>query len=412
MRTPSDPSRTSLRERSLEPTVRRDGVDMTVDGAVGGPVTAGWREVTLTRAKEIEALHEWLSANDERPRAADGTLLACDVLSTSVTSHIAAARDAAKAAALDPSRRWHGPRSGALRERALSNLDAADAQLLASSSDEHVLGQMPGLLGQVQSHLVPSDPRRQEMERIARRLGLKDADPPVDGAPKRPTHREQLDVVRDERRKIIAASRAATSAGLRELVRVRDFRNVLLATTAFLWALVLVLAIAGAARQDLVPLCFAPQEAEQVTIVCPTGQSDPIELSGGGSSTADVDQEVAGTTTPWDTSLVLLVGLTAASVAAAAAIGSMRGSSERNPLLLLLTMLKLPTGAITAFLGLLLIRGEFVPGLTALDTPGQILAWALVFGYAQQLFTRLVDQQGQAVLNDVRVPDRAEPQSA
>ena len=58
----------------------------------------------------------------------------------------------------------------------------------------------------------------------------------------------------------------------------------------------------------------------------------------------------------------------------------------------------------TALLGLLLMRGEFVPGLSALDFPAQILAWAIVFGYAQQLFTRLVDQQGQQVLDAVGGP--------
>jgi len=74
-----------------------------------------------------------------------------------------------------------------------------------------------------------------------------------------------------------------------------------------------------------------------------------------------------------------------------------------------LAALKLPTGAITAFLGLLLMRGQFVPGLSALDTPAQILAWALVFGYAQQLFTRLVDQQGQTILENVRGADKPQP---
>lgn len=56
-------------------------------------------------------------------------------------------------------------------------------------------------------------------------------------------------------------------------------------------------------------------------------------------------------------------------------------------------------------LGLLLMRGQFVPGLSALDTSAQIVAWAVVFGYAQQLFTRLVDQQGQAVLSAIDGPD-------
>jgi hypothetical protein len=48
------------------------------------------------------------------------------------------------------------------------------------------------------------------------------------------------------------------------------------------------------------------------------------------------------------------------------------------------------------------MRGQFVPGLSALDTSAQILAWALVFGYAQQLFTRFVDQQAHSVLDNVR----------
>jgi hypothetical protein len=50
--------------------------------------------------------------------------------------------------------------------------------------------------------------------------------------------------------------------------------------------------------------------------------------------------------------------------------------------------------------------GQFVPGLTALDTSAQILAWALLFGYAQQVFTRLADRQGQNVLNSVRGANR------
>lgn len=40
--------------------------------------------------------------------------------------------------------------------------------------------------------------------------------------------------------------------------------------------------------------------------------------------------------------------------------------------------------------------------MSALDTSGQIIAWAIVLGYAQQLFTHFVDQQAQTVLNSVR----------
>jgi hypothetical protein len=106
----------------------------------------------------------------------------------------------------------------------------------------------------------------------------------------------------------------------------------------------------------------------------------------------------------WDIPLIQLVGLIAAAVAGAAALRSIRGTSTPYSIPVALALLKLPTGALTALLGLLLMRGQFVPGLSALDFPAQVLAWAIAFGYAQQLFTRLVDQQGQQVLDSVGGP--------
>ena len=172
-------------------------------------------------------------------------------------------------------------------------------------------------------------------------------------------------------------------------------------------------AITGLLRPTLIPMCFAPEEAGKATVVCPTAQSEPFVPTGGqpqrGVPTRDIDAVVEETAKPLDLMVIELVGLTAAAIATATAIRRIKGSSERYGLPVALASLKLPTGAITAFLGLLLMRGQFVPGLSALDTSAQILAWALVFGYAQQLFTRLVDQQGQTVLDNVRGADRPEP---
>jgi hypothetical protein len=97
--------------------------------------------------------------------------------------------------------------------------------------------------------------------------------------------------------------------------------------------------------------------------------------------------------------VVMLIGLVAAAVTGAAAIRRIRGTSTPFAVPVALLALKLPTGALTAFLGLVLINGQFVPGLTALDTSGQILAWALIFGAAQQLVTGLVDKKAQSVLD-------------
>jgi hypothetical protein len=336
------------------------------------------------------------------------------VLARSIAFHIEAAREAAQAAKLDfATLRFF--RRASLLERAMSNLDAAEAQLLDIASAEYVLGQMPGLLRDVQCHLTPNDPRRLELERIGRKLGIKDPDHPrLHGASEAPCDRTR--VIDEERGQIVTAKRAAGSAALREQVRVRSFRNVLVMSTVLMSLLAIAIAVIGALSPAMIPICFAPEEAGQAKVVCPTAQSEPFSTTpqagtntpSGSTAAQDIDDATVKTVTPYDLLVVELVGLTAAAVAAAAAIRSIRGSSERHGLPVAMAALKLPTGAITAFLGLLLMRGQFVPGLSALDTSAQILAWALVFGYAQQLFTRLIDQQGQTVLESVRGADNTQ----
>ncbi len=364
-----------------------------------------WREGTLTRAKELEALCAWLRLRDPQKNDA--------VLATAIQHHLTAAREAALVKKLNPPRRFRIFRNGSLIERATSNLDAAEAHLLNLASAEYMLGQMPCLLRHVQVHLPSTDPRRQEFERIARKLGIKDPDHPLLQNGKEPTLEQELETVHEERRKIITIVRAASSAALREHVRLRSFRNIVVVTAVLMSLLAIGVAIMGFFRPTLIPLCFAPQESGKSTVVCPTTQSEPFVPVGGqpqsGVAMRDIDDVVEATAKRQDLIVVELVGLTAAAIATAAAIRLIKGSSERYGLPVALAALKLPTGAITAFLGLLLMRGQFVPGLSALDTSAQILAWALVFGYAQQLFTRLVDQQGQTVLDNVRGADRPQP---
>jgi len=376
--------------------------------AVGGPVWVAWREGTLTRAAELQALCDWLrpdagQENDER-------------LAEAIEDHLYAARQAARVERLDPHRRFRIFRNGPLIERARSNLDAAEADLLSLAPNSYLLGQMPSLLRHVQVHLLPNDPRRQEFERVAQKLGIKDPDHPLLQKEKDISLAEKERIVAEERSKITSIVRGASSAGLREHVRLRSFRNIVVVTAMLMGVLAIGLAITGFLRPTLIPLCFAPQESGKVTVVCPTAQSRPFVPAGGqpqsGVPVRDIDDVVKETAKPLDLMVVELVGLTAAAIATAAAIRRVKGSSERYGLPVALAALKLPTGAITAFLGLLLMRGQFVPGLSALDTSAQILAWALVFGYAQQLFTRLVDQQGQTVLDNVRGADRPQAQPA
>jgi hypothetical protein len=63
-----------------------------------------------------------------------------------------------------------------------------------------------------------------------------------------------------------------------------------------------------------------------------------------------------------------------------------------------LALLKLPVGALAAIVGIVLLGGDFVPGFSAIDKQVQILAYALVFGFAQQLFTNALDQRAENLI--------------
>jgi len=397
---------------------RHDGSPPTGIPAIGGPVPGSWCEWTLARAGELEALSNfWVSTRGPqnfwaRPRGPQNNH---EVLTKAICSHLNAARQAALGDPPDPPRRFRFRivRPGSRIERARVNLDIAEAHLLTIAPNTYILGQMPCLLNHVQRHLPPTDARRQEFERIARKLGITDSDNLLLQQGRNSSSADKDAIVTAERRKITGIVRGASSAALREYVRLGNFRDVVVITAALMAVLAIGVAITGLLRPTLIPMCFAPQEGGVVTVVCPTHQSQPFVPTGQpgqtGVQVADIDDVVQATAKPPDLLVVELVGLTAAAIATAAAIRRLKGSAERYGLPVSLAALKLPTGAITAFLGLLLMRGQFVPGLSALDTSAQILAWALVFGYAQQLFTRLVDQQGQTVLDNVRGADRPQP---
>jgi hypothetical protein len=108
------------------PSAPPDDGPSTID-AIEGPVWVAWREGTLTRAKELEALSLWV-----RPRDTQGN---DKVLAKAIDRHLDAARQAAKVDPLDPPRRLRIFRNGPLIERAMSNLDAAEAHLLSLAED-------------------------------------------------------------------------------------------------------------------------------------------------------------------------------------------------------------------------------------------------------------------------------------
>ncbi len=315
--------------------------------------TKAWREESLAAADQLSTVTQWLQLIDP-PSGGNTTVdLSKQVLEESIRKHLDAVQGVATRKR--PSREL--PHQGAMVTRVVCRLDAAQLDVLTRAPATYVQSQLPGIQAHVREHLPKGNPQRTEIDRIVDDLSTAGLDDPAKGA-------------------VIQAFRGASSEGRRELSRVRSFRNALVISAVVLAFLATLLAIGGFVWTGQLNLCFQPT-AEAV--VCPTG-----------STAENVDLLI-----------VEFFGLLAAAVSGASSLRHVRGNSTPFGLVLALSVLKLPAGALTAVLGLQLMRGEFVPGLSALDSSAQIIAWAIAFGAAQQLFTGLVDRRAQTVLDDV-----------
>ncbi|MFB6849120.1 hypothetical protein ACFCXS_30295 [Streptomyces sp. NPDC056373] len=256
-----------------------------------------------------------------------------------------------------------------------SNIRSAEVLLIQLVADEEAAGRASEVMALVQDHLDADDPRR---ARLALRIR------PITGGDITPADRDLMARALD----------AAYSTLDDELARVRSLRNILWAATVVVTLGVISLALYGWLSPGSLSLCFSPQggSGDTVTVVCPTAEHH--------NESADVDpSRLAGAT---DILTVEIAGLAGAALTVIASLRRIRGTDSPYMLPLASAVLKLPTGALSAFLGLLLIRGAFVPGLSDLDSRAQVLAWAAAFGAAQHLVTRLVDDRAQMTLSEVR----------
>ena len=352
------------------------------------PTNRPWREGVMTRAHEHGALNRWIAGHPQ--------LFRSEALSEALWSHAQVAIDRSR-----DKLPWRAITRSSL-QGAACNLDAAEACLLRMVPDSFLRGQMPCFLAHVHRHLVPQDPRRLRLEalqssRQAPRRRLNGEGPATAPA-----------FTEEERGIIVGAVRAASSAAARELMLAKSFLNMLTVASLVLVLLVTMMAFFGWKSPATVSLCFAPETSQGVMVVCPTAEARVPRTVDGTVQASAVDRVMDGTATKWDMFTVEALGLAAAAISAAVALRNLRGTCTPVGIPIALATLKLPLGALTAVLGLLLMRGGFVPGLSALDNPPQILAWAVLFGYAQQVFTRFVDQQAHDVLDNVKVGAPAE----
>ena len=169
---------------------------------------------------------------------------------------------------------------------------------------------------------------------------------------------------------------AACRAEDAQQLEVRHFRGVLYGASAVLLAVVAVIWIAGAIHPAYFPLCW-PVSGAHPAMICPTNGTAP---SGG------------------DVPLVLGMGALGATLSVALNLAGLKPAGVHFSLTVAQGLNKIVLGAITAVLGIIILRTVTnAPGF--LGTQPGLLTTAVVFGYSQQVFTRLIDRQASQLMN-------------
>lgn len=287
-----------------------------------------------------------------------------EILAQGVLSLIQRAKDAAFRDNPIPSRWgiwWHGT----LIEAAYQNLHAAEALVVELYDETEIDAEIPEAVARVEAGLHRDDPRRGSAQSLL-------------------THgsADNVEVKRKRLRKAIEAGYAQAD---QQHSRLRSFRNLVLGAASLVAVFLGLFVAVVTTHPTWVPLCFSPSPGH---LVCPTGSGSPS-----GS----------------DVLIVALLGLLGGTLAGAVAIRKVRGTSTPYDVPTALAFLKVPFGAMTAIGSLIIIRGDFVPGLSALDSQVQVLSYALLFGYAQQLLTGFIDRQAQQLLGALPSKDPTVP---
>jgi hypothetical protein len=275
-------------------------------------------------------------------------------------AEVAALLDAAQAAASRPGSGLRLWLDGSAINRAFVSLHAAQVLLARLTPADRVDVHLLSAMARLRSTMPATAQRRQALER--QYAAATAAHPPA-----------TTDVVAVKRwvlEKALEWSYAATDA---QYARLRNFRTIIAGVSLAVLLLVVALAALGAVWPATFGLCFI---GDGSGTVCPTG----------------------GSPARHDAFVVAVLGAAGGALAGVLAVRTMQGTATPYGVPLTLALLKLPFGALTALLGLVLVHGRFVPGLANLDTSGQILAYAIALGVAQQAVTALVDRRGQELL--------------
>jgi hypothetical protein len=330
------------------------------------------RRVKRIWAQEVEADATLLQTRLDAIRATGNLTPSEEVLADGVAERLKAARAATTKVYPVPGKLSNWWR-GTLVETSFHSMHTAEALSAGIYPAEVLWAEIPEATARVEANLERDDPRRASAEAMYDGRGV------LIGAE---LTSQELAMWREQLRKTIEIGFSAADLGH---TRLRNFRNaVVLATGVLIVLLVLFIGFVWTHPTD-VSFCFEPEEG---TLACPTGGSGPSRD---------------------DVLVIALLGMLGGLLSGIVSIKNLHGTSIAYDVPQALAALKLPLGALSAVGGMLLIRGQFVPGLSNLDSSDQILAYAFALGVAQQLLVGMVDRRAQDLIGSAPSKSTAVP---
>jgi hypothetical protein len=247
----------------------------------------------------------------------------------------------------------------------------AEARLLPLEREEDVQAVLPRLLSWIQ-HTMPAGTRREGYEEDLWK---------------------QIDSGELDSGLIQRAFEDVTAVNSERYANLRGFRNNLILVTAMLAALVGTLSLWHLASPEFISFCADAVGADgAVETTCFGAASEP---RGG------------------DVLLVALFGAIGGMLAIAFGLAETKSPPSRYDPRIWQIGLKAAAGSATALAGVLLLQADLV--VAPADSPSEALylAYATIFGFSQQLFTRFVDKRaGELIDSDGKEAEAAAARQA